>query len=176
MDEALAPPESGWEHGGIGQPPAPRLKYASSVEKETTDEQPSSDFTRPCTMAGLTGFPASRKAFAKMCWTFGASRACRPAWISATCFPMTAARRYLLDLGPRPTFERWPASSSDLDDLRSRFDAADEDRLPEDWPDRVRAWRTRDHVLMLPGACRLFQSHGCGGMGALSPSHLPAQG
>ena len=68
-----------------------------------------------------------------------------------------------LDLGPRPQFERWPVSSSDLDELRSRFDAADAGRLPEDWPERVRAWRVREHVLMLPVHEGFFQSLGVDG-------------
>jgi hypothetical protein len=68
-----------------------------------------------------------------------------------------------LDLGPRPRFERWPNSSSDLDELRSRFNAADAGRLPENWPDRVRAWHVRDHVLMLPVHVGFFQALGVDG-------------
>jgi uroporphyrinogen decarboxylase len=54
-----------------------------------------------------------------------------------------------VDLEPRPKLRRWPTSGSELDGLRRRLDPYDPDRLPESWPEHVRAGRTRDYVLML---------------------------
>ena len=55
----------------------------------------------------------------------------------------------MLNLDPRPALERLPASPAELAVLRQRLDADDPGRFPPDWTERVRAWRTREHVLFL---------------------------
>jgi uroporphyrinogen decarboxylase len=57
--------------------------------------------------------------------------------------------RLPVSLDPLPELERWPESLSELKILEERLDPEDPGRLPEDWPERVRAWRTREHVLEL---------------------------
>ncbi len=54
-----------------------------------------------------------------------------------------------LDLDPRPAVKKSPSSRPELDGWRRKLDPYDPNRLPEDWPARIRAWRQRDHVLML---------------------------
>jgi hypothetical protein len=44
--------------------------------------------------------------------------------------------------------------------LAHRLDASDADRLPHHWPERVRAWREREHVLMIRVNRGLFQTLG----------------
>jgi hypothetical protein len=53
-------------------------------------------------------------------------------------FPSDKHEEIQPDLDPRPSFRKWPASRSELGG-----------RLPDDWSERIRAWRKRDHVLML---------------------------
>ncbi|MGD2125107.1 MAG: uroporphyrinogen decarboxylase family protein [Desulfobacteraceae bacterium] len=53
------------------------------------------------------------------------------------------------DLDPRPDLQGWPTSRSELDLFRRNLDPNDPGRLPENWPERVRAWKDRDHVLTL---------------------------
>jgi hypothetical protein len=65
-----------------------------------------------------------------------------------------------VDLEPRSRLERVPRSRSDLDELRRRLDPEDPARLPDDWAQRVEAWRTRDHVLQLPVHRGFFLSMG----------------
>jgi len=65
-----------------------------------------------------------------------------------------------VDLEPRPRLEAWPTSRRDLATLRQRLDPDDPGRLPDDWPQRVEAWRTRDHVLQLPCHRGFFLSMG----------------
>ena len=55
-----------------------------------------------------------------------------------------------VDLEPRPRLKKWPTSRRGLKALRRRLDPDDPARLPEDWPRRVEAWRSREHVLQLP--------------------------
>jgi hypothetical protein len=65
-----------------------------------------------------------------------------------------------VDLEPRPPVKSWPRSRRGLKALRGRLDPDDPGRLPEDWPQRVEAWRTREHVLQLPVHRGLFLSMG----------------
>ena len=65
-----------------------------------------------------------------------------------------------VDLEPRPKMERWPTCRADLATLRERLDPDDPGRLPDDWPQRVEAWRTRDHVVQLPCHRGFFLSMG----------------
>jgi hypothetical protein len=64
-------------------------------------------------------------------------------------FPSDGREEIELDLEPRPIFRKWPGSRNELDILRSALDPQDSGRLPKNWSKRVRAWKTRDHVLML---------------------------
>jgi len=64
-------------------------------------------------------------------------------------FPSDRREEMQPDLDPRPPFEEWPTSRSELDAWRRRLDPYDPDRLPDDWPGCVRAWEKRDNVLML---------------------------
>ena len=54
-----------------------------------------------------------------------------------------------LDLEPRPRPKKWPASRNGLDRLRKGLDPQDSRRLPRQWSGRVRAWKMREHTLML---------------------------
>jgi hypothetical protein len=53
------------------------------------------------------------------------------------------------DLEPRPELKKWPASLNELNVLRKSLDPDDSRRLPWKWSQRVRTWRSRDHVLMM---------------------------
>jgi hypothetical protein len=54
-----------------------------------------------------------------------------------------------VDLEPRPMLRHWPTARHELDFLRRNLDPQDSRRLPKKWSRLVRAWKTRDHVLML---------------------------
>lgn len=75
-------------------------------------------------------------------------------------FPSDPRVEIEIDLDPRPDFTRWPASSSDLDDLRQRLDPDDPDRLPDDWPNQVRALNSGDVCTMLQVHHGFFLSMG----------------
>lgn len=64
-------------------------------------------------------------------------------------FPSDQRDEILVDLEPLPKLKRWPTSRPELEALRRSLDPDDHRRLPSQWPKRVRAWQTRDHVLML---------------------------
>jgi hypothetical protein len=53
------------------------------------------------------------------------------------------------DLEPRPELKKWPTSRNELKVLRKSLNPDDSRRLPWKWSQRVRTWRSRDHVLML---------------------------
>jgi hypothetical protein len=53
------------------------------------------------------------------------------------------------DLDPRPQFKRWPTGSHDLGKIRRRLNPDDSTRLPEHWSQSVKAWKNRDHILIL---------------------------
>jgi hypothetical protein len=65
-----------------------------------------------------------------------------------------------VELGIRPPLKRWPTSRRGLAALRRRLDADDADRLPADWPARLKAWATREELLELPIHPGLFLSLG----------------
>jgi len=77
-------------------------------------------------------------------------------------FQYDRRERIPVDLGLRPSLEKWPASRRDLGELRRRLDPADPGRLPKDWAESVRAWRAREHVLELPIHSGFFLSMGVG--------------
>jgi uroporphyrinogen decarboxylase len=64
-------------------------------------------------------------------------------------FPSDRREELIVDLEPLPQPRKWPTSSSELDGLRRRLDPDDPRRLPKGWAGSLRAWKTRDHVLML---------------------------
>ena len=64
-------------------------------------------------------------------------------------FPSDQRDEILVDLEPLPKLKRWPTSRPELEALRRSLDPDDPRRLPSKWPERVRAWQTREQVLML---------------------------
>ncbi|HET6445623.1 MAG TPA: uroporphyrinogen decarboxylase family protein [candidate division Zixibacteria bacterium] len=64
------------------------------------------------------------------------------------------------DVEPIPFPKTWPATRSELRILRERLDPNDPERLPAEWPKRVKSWRNRDHVLMVRVNRGLFQTLG----------------
>ena len=64
-------------------------------------------------------------------------------------FPSDQREEILVDLEPLPELKRWPTSRPKLEALRRSLDPYDPRRLPTKWAKHVRAWQTRDHVLML---------------------------
>ena len=54
-----------------------------------------------------------------------------------------------VDLEPRPKLRKWPTSRNELKVLRKSLNPDDSRRLPWKWSQQVRAWQSRDHVLML---------------------------
>jgi uroporphyrinogen decarboxylase-like protein len=68
--------------------------------------------------------------------------------------------RMPVELRPQPELKERPTTRCGLRGLIERLDAHRADRLPEDWANRVAAWRTREHVLQLPVARGFFQSLG----------------
>ena len=67
------------------------------------------------------------------------------------------------ELEPRPEPEAWPSSMSELVPFRQLLNPADPGRLPENWQDCVRLWRSRDYPLMLTVCKGLFLSLGVDG-------------
>jgi hypothetical protein len=64
------------------------------------------------------------------------------------------------ELDPLPELEKWPTSLSELEGLRRRLDVDDPERLPADWPERVRAWRENGETLLLRVNRGFFQTMG----------------
>ncbi len=69
------------------------------------------------------------------------------------------------DLEPSSAFPGWSVSRRGLDAFQRSLDPHDPARLPAGWEARVRAWRTRDHVLMLRVHRGFFLSMGVDGWG-----------
>jgi hypothetical protein len=78
-------------------------------------------------------------------------------------FPSDERKEIEPDLEPRPKLRRWPTSIKDLDAMRRALDPHDPGRLPWRWQKRVRAWQTRDYVLMLRVHRGFFLSMGVNG-------------
>jgi uroporphyrinogen decarboxylase len=64
-------------------------------------------------------------------------------------FPSDFRERMEVDLDPRPDLQRWPTTMAEVDNFRRHLNPYDKKRLPSKWQKRVRAWKERDHVLML---------------------------
>jgi len=54
-----------------------------------------------------------------------------------------------LDVDPRPWPKLWPVTKEDLKTFSRRLNPDDPFRLPVNWKKRVRAWKKREHVLMM---------------------------
>ena len=67
----------------------------------------------------------------------------------ADMFPSDQRERIEVDLEPRPKLVSKLDKLTDLNKFQRRLDPADKRRLPNRWSRRVRAWHTREHVLML---------------------------
>jgi uroporphyrinogen decarboxylase len=63
-------------------------------------------------------------------------------------FPFDKRESIEIDLDPMPRVDHWPTAGAHLDRFRKSF-KPDRNRLPRRWSQRVRAWRQREHVLML---------------------------
>jgi hypothetical protein len=68
-----------------------------------------------------------------------------------------------LDLDPHPAPRKWPSSRPELDRFRNSMDPTRPNRLPRRWPDKVRAWKNRDHILILEVHNGFFLSMGVRG-------------
>ncbi len=67
------------------------------------------------------------------------------------------------DFRRRPdSADEFPTSVSDLDKLRQGLDPDDPGRVPDDWGEKVKAWRGREHVLELNVHNGFFLSMGVG--------------
>jgi uroporphyrinogen decarboxylase len=75
-------------------------------------------------------------------------------------FPSDLRERMEVDLTPRPGLKRWPTTMADLDAFQQHLDPRDKKRLPKKWSKQVRAWKNRDHVLMLYVHRGFFQTMG----------------
>ena len=64
-------------------------------------------------------------------------------------FPSDQREELIVDLEPLPWPRKWPTSRSEMNALRRRLQPDDPRRLPQNWSECVRAWKARDHVLML---------------------------
>jgi uroporphyrinogen decarboxylase len=78
-------------------------------------------------------------------------------------FPSDQREEILLELEPIPKPKAWPTSKPELEALRRSLDPHDSRRLPAKWPECVRAWQTRNHVLMLRVHRGFFLSMGVHG-------------
>jgi len=77
-------------------------------------------------------------------------------------FRMDRREQIALDLEPLPRMKQWPTSRNGLKTLRTRLNPADPARFPKDWAARVKAWRTRRHILELRIHRGFFLSLGAG--------------
>jgi uroporphyrinogen decarboxylase len=64
-------------------------------------------------------------------------------------FPSDQREKIVVDVEPRPEIITWPTSTAELDDFRRRLKPFARSRLPRRWSKQVRAWKARQHVLML---------------------------
>ena len=75
-------------------------------------------------------------------------------------FPSDLRERMEVDLTPRPDLKRWPTTITELDTFQQHLNPSDKKRLPKKWSKRVRAWKDRDHVLLLYVHRGFFQTMG----------------
>lgn len=70
---------------------------------------------------------------------------------------------------PRPALKRPCVCREDLAELRRAMDSAHASRLPANWPERVEAWRHREHILELTLHPGLFLAMGVEAWRELEP-------
>ena len=75
-------------------------------------------------------------------------------------FPSDLRERMEVVLTPRPGLKRWPTTMAELDTFQQHLNPLDKKRLPKKWSKQVRAWKDRDHVLMLYVHRGFFQTMG----------------
>ena len=75
-------------------------------------------------------------------------------------FPSDLRERMEVDLTPRPDLKHWPTTMTELDAFQQHLNPHDKNRLPKKWSKQVRAWKERDHVLMLYVHRGFFQTMG----------------
>ncbi len=85
-----------------------------------------------------------------------------PDWDPTRMFPSDRREEMQLDLDPRPAVRKWPSSRPELTAWTRKLDPNDPGRLPKGWTKRVRAWREREHVLMLRVHRGFFLTMGVG--------------
>jgi len=73
-------------------------------------------------------------------------------------FPADIREEILLDLDPHPIPQYEISSEKQLEQLRINLNLDDGSRFPDDWENRIKKWRNREHVLMLRVHRGLFQS------------------
>jgi hypothetical protein len=78
-------------------------------------------------------------------------------------FPSDHREEIIVELEPMPTPRVWPTSKPELEAFQQSLDPHDSRRLPARWAKCVRAWQTRDHVLMLRVHRGFFLSMGVHG-------------
>jgi hypothetical protein len=76
------------------------------------------------------------------------------------------------DVYPNPEISDWSDPEKTLASLRQRLDPCDPHRLPDDWSERVKAWRERRHPLFLRIHQGLFLSLGIGDWRSFAPALL----
>ncbi|MDR3557595.1 MAG: uroporphyrinogen decarboxylase family protein [Syntrophobacteraceae bacterium] len=83
-------------------------------------------------------------------------------------FPSDRLEEMEPDLDPTPPIANWPASVSQLGELRKSLDPDDQSRLPEDLNDHVKAGKARDYTLFLRIHRGFFLSMGVRGWNRFS--------
>ncbi len=86
-----------------------------------------------------------RKDVLRAWWTQGLARDTN----LETLFPSDRRERMEVDLEPQPKLISRRDKITDLKKFNRRLNPSDKKRLPNRWPRRVRAWQSREHVLML---------------------------
>jgi hypothetical protein len=64
-------------------------------------------------------------------------------------FPYDRREHIELDLDPHPESRKWAGSRAELDGFRNRMDPDKPNRLPGRSSEKVHAWKSRDHILIL---------------------------
>lgn len=77
-------------------------------------------------------------------------------------FPTDRREEIQLDLEPYPKIKKWPTSKKQLKRFSKSFKPDDRKRFPKDWPQKIEAWRNREHLLMLRVHRGFFLSMGVG--------------
>jgi hypothetical protein len=68
-----------------------------------------------------------------------------------------------LDVDPHPWPKKWPSTRDELKVFAKTLNPADRSRLPENWKKHLRAWKQREHVLMMRVHHGFFETMGVEG-------------